>query len=72
MLATYLTETYGLADHHRTMLEIESGISPEVIAQRGYFTATGADELRELGFAEYQIRTPALAIPVWGVDGQFR
>jgi putative DNA primase/helicase len=72
MQATYLTETYGLADRHRTMLEIESGISPEVIAQRGYFTATGPDELSEWGFAEYQIRTPALVIPVWGVDGQFR
>ena len=25
-----------------------------------------------MGFAEYQARTPALVIPVWGVDGQFR
>jgi hypothetical protein len=72
MQANYLTETHGLADRHRTMLEIESGISPEVIAQRGYFTATDPDELSELGFAEYQIRTPALVIPVWGVDRRFR
>jgi hypothetical protein len=72
MQGNYLTETYGLADHHRTMLEIESGLSPEVIAQRGYFTATDPDELSELGFSAYQIRTPAMVIPVWGVDGRYR
>jgi uncharacterized protein DUF3854 len=66
------TDTYGLAERHRAKLEIESGILPEVIAQRGYFTATDPDELSELGFAEYQIRTPALVIPIWGVDGRFR
>jgi hypothetical protein len=50
MQATYLTETYGLADQHRTMLEIRSSISPKVIAQRGYATATDPDELSDLGF----------------------
>jgi hypothetical protein len=72
MKANYLTETYGLADRHRTMLEIDSGIVPEVISERGYFTAEEPEPLLELGFAEYQIQTPALAIPIWGVDGRFR
>ncbi len=67
-----LTETYGLVEHHRTDLEITSGISPEVIAERGYFSADQPEPLLELGFAEYQIRTPALVLPVRGVDGQFR
>ena len=54
------------------MLEQGSRISPEVIAERGYFTAEEPEPLSELGFAEYQFRTPALVIPVWGVDGEFR
>ena len=61
-----------LAAHHRVMLEQGSGISPETINDRGYFTATEPDDLRELGFADYQLRVPALAIPVYGVDGRFR
>jgi hypothetical protein len=64
--------TCKLTERHRANLEIESGISPEVIAERGYFTAEEPEPLLELGFAEYQIRTPSLIIPIWGVDGQFR
>lgn len=71
MHATCLTKTW-LAERHRVKLEIESGISQEAIAERGYFSATGPDELSDLGFAHFQIRTPALIIPVWGVDGQCR
>jgi hypothetical protein len=66
-----LVETHGLAERHRTDLEITSGISPEVIAERGYFSANEPEPLLALGFAEYQIRTPALVLPVWGVDGRF-
>jgi uncharacterized protein DUF3854 len=72
MQVNELTETYGLAQRHRTDLETTSGISPEVVAERGYFSAEEPEPLLELGFAEYQIRTPALVIPVRGVDGQFR
>jgi hypothetical protein len=72
MQVSDIIETYGLAERHRTDLEITSGIAPEVIAQRGYFTADEPEPLLELGFAEYQIRTPALVLPVRGVDGQFR
>ena len=61
-----------LASHHREMLEVESGISPEVIAERGYFTVSDVDDLQDTGFAEYQLRVPALAIPVFGVGGEFR
>ncbi len=61
-----------LAAHHRAMLEQGSGISPEKISDRGYFTVTHKDDLRELGFADYQLRVPAMVIPVYGVDGRFR
>jgi hypothetical protein len=46
--AQYSTETPNaanfLSDAHRAMLEVESGISPEVIAARGYRTITDPDE----------------------------
>ncbi len=54
------------------MLEQDSKISPEAISERGYFTVTDADELREMGFADYQLRVPAMVIPVYGVGGRFR
>jgi hypothetical protein len=54
------------------MLEHGSGISPQTISDRGYFTVTHKDDLRELGFADYQERVPAMVIPVYGVDGSFR
>jgi Domain of unknown function (DUF3854) len=63
---------YSLAPHHRAMLEHGSGISPETIIDRGYFTVTHKDDLRGLGFADYQVRVPAMVIPVHGVDGSFR
>jgi Domain of unknown function (DUF3854) len=61
-----------LAPHHRAMLEQGSGISPETINDRGYFTVADMDALRELGFADQQLRVPAMVIPVYGVDGRFR
>jgi hypothetical protein len=54
------------------MLTIESGISPEVIAARGYTTIYDPEELRNMGFAEYQSKVPALAIPVSDVFGELR
>ena len=44
-----------LSERHRTKLLEESGISPEDIRERGYFTASNPEQLRELGFAEYQL-----------------
>lgn len=58
-----------LSVEHQRMLLKESGISPEDILARSYFTATDPEQLRELGFPEYQLRTPALVIPVHGVQG---
>ncbi len=61
-----------LASHHRKMLEVESAISPHIISDRGYYTAADPDELRKLGFAEYQCLTPALVIPSYDVHGELR
>jgi hypothetical protein len=51
------------------MLTVDSGISTLVLEQRGYWTATTADELTALGFADYQRRTPCLVLPVHDVHG---
>jgi putative DNA primase/helicase len=72
MQTNNVTDIHGLAEHHRTTLEIESHISPKVIGERGYRSVEEPDELSELGFAQYQSRCPALVVPVWGVDGQYR
>ena len=61
-----------LAPHHESMLTIESGISPEVIAARGYTTIDDPEVLREMGFAKYQLRVPALGIPISNVFGELR
>ena len=58
--------------HHWKSLTEESGISPDVIEERGYYTATDPDELVALGFESYQACVPALVIPLWGVDGELR
>lgn len=58
-----------LSAEHLRSLRDGSGISSEDILARNYFTATDPEQLRELGFAEYQLRTPALVIPVHGVQG---
>jgi hypothetical protein len=61
-----------LATHHMETLISGSGISEEVVEARGYWTSTDPDELVDLGFAKNQRRTPALVIPVHGVDGEVR
>ena len=43
-----------LGGSHERLLREESAISDEVIEERGYWTATKSEELRELGFADYQ------------------
>src|SRR5262245_61020808 len=60
-----------LADHHRTQLETGSGLTPDTITARGYWTATKPEELRQLGFSPSQSkRVPALVIPIYDKDGQ--
>ena len=51
------------------MLRGGSGIADEVIAARGYFTATDPAGLRALGFAPKQCRVPALVLPLHTTDG---
>ena len=63
----------GLSDSHRRMLQTESRISPEVIEARGYWTAETVAELKaEPGIAENQYHVPALVLPIYGVDGEYR
>lgn len=59
----------SLSPEHYAMLAVESGISDEVIRQRGYRTVTEAAELRALGFAPAQCRPPGLLLPLWTTDG---
>src|SRR5262245_11473721 len=57
-----------LLPQHAKLIE-ESGIVPEVLAARGYRSATKRAELLRLGFGANQSRVPALLIPIWGVTG---
>ena len=55
---------------HRRMLLEESGISPEVAAERGYYTAKTKAELARLGFSKPQRRELALVIPMYSPTGE--
>lgn len=59
-----------LSPEHLLMLRQGSGLTDEVIIERGYYTATTFKELRDLGFTEKQSRAPALVIPLYNVDGR--
>src|ERR1041384_8006790 len=59
----------SLLPHHREMLRA-SGLSDDVIQQRGYDSTHKKNELRGLGFTNAQLQTvsaekPALLIPVF-------
>ena len=56
--------------HHRRMLLEESGISPAVVAERGYYSVKTKTELAKLGFSERQRRTPALVVPMYSPAGE--
>ena len=58
-----------LAEHHRELVEA-SGISPEVSAERGYWTATKKTELQVLGFSPAQRNVPALVVPIRDAAGE--
>ena len=51
-----------LAEHHRELVEA-SGISPEVSAERGYWTATKKTELQVLGFVIRTAQRPGARGP---------
>jgi hypothetical protein len=56
-----------LLDRHRQELETESAILPEIIRERGYFSASGPADLPDM-FADYQ-RRPGLVIPIRDTTG---
>lgn len=58
-----------LKPDHRRMLESESGITADLIEQRGYETVDDPRRLEALGFSKLQRQIPGLLIPVHGVDG---
>jgi hypothetical protein len=60
----------SLSGAHRSSLVDGSGIAPEVITARGYWSATSREELREIGFGRNQLGVPALVVPVWDVYGR--
>jgi hypothetical protein len=64
----------ALLPHHRTMLEEASGISPEIIRERGYRSIHGDDsytQLKQLGFAKAQCRlAPGLLVPIRDRSGE--
>src|SRR5919112_4850753 len=67
------TTERGLSERHRHMLEVESCIAPEVIATRGYWTAETVDDLeRADDISQNQYYAPALVLPIYGVDGEYR
>ena len=63
-----------LAPHHRAMLEQASAISPEVIAERGYWTAERWQDLEGLQFRGTQKPLesfPALVAPQHDPSGEY-
>src|SRR5215216_3896319 len=73
MLGVTTTTEKGLSERHRHMLEVESCIAPEVIAARGYWTAETVADLEGVdGIGQNQYYAPALVLPIYGVDGEYR
>lgn len=65
-----VTKSIDLSKAHRHMLEVESGISTELIEARGYRTVTTKADLKRLGFSAIQQNTPALLIPIYHPCGE--
>lgn len=61
-------QSLPLSSDHTRMLLDESGISPEIAAERGYRTVRRRAELSE--YKAYQRRVPALLVPVYSPDGE--
>jgi hypothetical protein len=58
-----------LLPDHRALIEASS-ISSDVARLRGYWSATEHGQLLDLGYAPYQIRVPALVVPVYAPYGE--
>jgi DNA polymerase I-like protein with 3'-5' exonuclease and polymerase domains len=69
-LTTDLPARYdGLHPHHAQLL-IASVIPPDLALARGYRTVEDPADLRALGFADYQCRTPGLLLPIYNLAGE--
>lgn len=70
-----MTEHEGhLLEAHRQVLTVASGIDPQVIAERGYWSATRWQQLDGLGFRgsqKQEICFPALVIPQRDPSGEY-
>ncbi len=62
-------ELPGLLQRHYDSLRSDSGLSIEIIQERGYRSMLGRKELGDLGFTPAQQRPPGLLVPVWAPDG---
>jgi hypothetical protein len=58
-----------LTEHFRHLSE-GSGISADIIRERGYRSLLGKAELEKLGYTRAQQRAPGILIPLWSVDGK--
>ena len=59
-----------LSENHLKMLADESGISEQMIQERGYRTITNEGDLVQFGFSPAQRRVPGLLIPLHTTDGK--
>jgi len=62
-----ITTNMSLSDAHSQHL-LQSGISQDVIRERGYKTVVDAAELERLGFINAQCRVPGILIPLYAPD----
>lgn len=68
-----MSEAPTLSPHHVDQPTQGSGISPEVITERGYSSILppgGYSELKLYGFSRTQANLPGLLLPVWTTDGR--
>ncbi|MBA4376288.1 MAG: hypothetical protein C0401_08980 [Anaerolinea sp.] len=63
-------QNLSLSENHLKMLSIESGISDQMIQERGYRTITSEGDLVQFGFSPAQRRVPGLLIPLHTTDGK--
>jgi len=60
----------SLSENHLKMLTKESGISDQMIQERGYRTIMSEGDLVQFGFSPAQRRVPGLLIPLHTTDGK--
>ena len=63
-------QNLSLSENHLKMLTKESGISDQMIQERGYRTITNEGDLVQFGFSPAQRRVPGLLIPLYTTDGK--